>query len=380
LDGGQSGALMNAYINVNGSYFTIQNITWVTGYATNSSTQAVIQMNGGWSNGLIQNNYLNVQNSAQVIFMYTGNTMKIQNNYILMTVPSPGDNFDTDDVDWPSASNVTLQGNYLGMNVTESDGCGQASGGCHDDIIQVWQYGSNPNPSDGVIANNYFAQLSPEDANLSFCMMESAAGTWQVYGNVFYTTGSGSSDSNGCGWGGSGTFDVYNNTFVEHDTASGPGLLTLLNGGSGTMYVTNNIFYRDTPGNTPGALLNENGATITYNYNIFYDPSSGDFPSGCSSQTGNTCTTDSTTAAGLFAGFPTNFGLPSGSIAIGAGTNLGSPYNQAIASTATSTSSWPNPPLVTQAASGAWGIGAYEAGTGTGPAPAPPTALKATVN
>jgi hypothetical protein len=383
LDG--TGATLNAYIDVNGSYWTIQNVTWTTGYATNSANQAVIQLNGGWSNGLIQNNHIDVQNSAQAIFMFTGNTVTIQDNYIRVAVPN-GDSFDTDDVDWASASNVTLQRNYLEMDINEPDACGQASGGCHDDIIQIWQYDSNPNPTNGTIANNYFAQLSTNDQNLSFCMMESAAGTWNVYGNVFYTTGAGSNDSNGCGWGGSGTFQVYNNTFIEHGTASGPGLGALLNGGSGTMYARNNIFYRDTSGNSPGSMLNENGANITFDHDIFYSPSAGDFPSNCGSQTGNTCSTSSSIASGLFNAFPTNFSLSSGSIAIGGGSNLGSPYNEGIASSATSSASWPNPPLVTLPASGTWQIGAYATGTSSGsapppppPAPAAPTGLTATV-
>lgn len=371
LDG--TGATMNAYIDVGTSYWTIQNVTWSTSYATNSSNQAVIQALGGWSNGVIQNNHIDVQNSAQVIFMFTGNNMLIKNNYLRIYSPS-GDGFDTDGVDWASATNITLQGNYIELNINGDAACG----GCHDDIIQVWQYNSNPNPTNATIIDNYFSNVSPGatgPTQLSFCMMEATAGTWNVSDNVFFTTGAGSGDSNGCGWGGSGTYYVYNNTFVEKNGNGGSGLGSLLNGGSGTMHASNNILYRNATGNSPRSLLDQNGATITYNYDLLYSPASGDLPSGCSSQTGNICTTSSTIETGLFNNFSSNdFSLASGSAAIGAGTNLGATYNTAIAPGAT----WPNPATVTRSATGAWDMGAYQSGTGS--PPAPPTGLTASVN
>lgn len=376
LDGSQSGAFMNGYINVNTSYFIIQNVTWTTNYATNSSGQAVIQMSGNWSHGTIQNNHIAVENSAQVIFMFTGNDMLIQNNYLSMYSPS-GDNFDTDGVDFPSVTNLTLQGNFIQLNISEPDGCGSASGGCHDDIIQTWQYNSNPAPANFTVRYNYFSNISPGATgpqNISFCMIEGTSGTNYIYGNVFYSTGVGSNDDNGCGLG-PGTFYVNNNTFIAQTGNGGTGLASLMSGG-GTVTAENNIFYRDSNGNSPGALLRQNQGSLTFDHNFFYSPSSGDFPSGCSGQTGDICTTSSTTAAGLFNNFAADdFSLASGSPAIGAGVNLGSPYNEGLLQGDT----WPNPTLGTRISTGAWDMGAYES-SGSGAAPSAPTALKATVN
>ena len=260
LDG--TGATMNAYIDVGTQYWTIQNGTWSTSYATNRGTQAVIQTTNGAAFGTIRNNQIDVQSSAQVIFFsHITHDVTVQNNYLRVSTPASGDGFDTDVLDTEGAYNITVEGNYIGMNIGAGD---ESCGGCHDDLMQVWAAsGATANsPYNWTIRYNQFVQESSptKTNNQSLMMMEQIGlgtpGYFDVYSNVFQCVSSGSSgngvvfDSNGSGM----SAHIYSNTVVENAGACN----NLLNiSGSGSIYLSDNIIYNTDAGNalTGGRVL-----------------------------------------------------------------------------------------------------------------------------
>jgi hypothetical protein len=375
LDGSNLTA-MSAFIDPNTSYLVIQNITWGTSYATNSSTQAVIQSNAG-SFITIQGNHMDVINSAQLIFMENGvHDILIQNNYLrISTVPSDG--FDTDGIDASGAFNVLIQGNTIAMNT----GSGDAScGGCHNDLTQVWssQCGSFTQYTcthDWTYRYNYFIQESSPSVtnNLSWMIMEEiSAGNWNVYGNVFQyisggtsgngavfdgNCGTGSGNPGACGTGTPSAFNIFNNTMVG-ESGAGNNLLNL--SGVGTFTLKNNIVYSTTQGNScTGGVC----TTATRGYNLWFGPAS---PSCVATEL---CGHDP-----LFTNYSAgDYSLQSSSPAKLLGTNLGTSYNTAPVAEST----WPNPTVGTRAASGNWDAGAYVASAGgcTGSVTISPTTL-----
>ncbi len=352
LDGSNLTA-MNAFIDTGTQYWTIQNITWSTSYGTNSGSQAIIQTQNGAAFGLIQNNHIDVVNSADIIFMHgVTHDVTIQNNYLRISTPT-GDGFDTDGVDTEGAYNVMVQGNYIGMQ----DGAAQQScGGCHDDLTQVF---SSTCPGlavhscthDWTYRWNLFQQASSptKQNNLSWMIEEQiSAGQWNVYGNIFLCTSGGQSgngivfDGNcpsGCtGYsGGAPTFNIYGNTVVANSGA-GNNLWNL--SGDGVYNFEDNITYSTTQGNalTGGVTFNTRGKNLWYGS-----------PSPSCSGTTDRCGSDP-----LFTNYSTNdFSRQSGSPARNLGANLGTSYNgYALAET-----TWPNPSLGTRPASGNWDTG-----------------------
>jgi hypothetical protein len=361
LDG--TGATMSAYINTGKQYWTIQNITWSTSYATNSPTQAVIQTQGGAAYGTIQNNHIDVLNSAQVIFFQNvTHDVTVLNNYLRVSTPSGGDGFDTDVLDTEGAYNIMIQGNYIAMNVGAGD---ENCGGCHDDLTQVWGAGgSSANaPYNWTYRYNYFVQeSSPAKTNNQSLMMMEQIGTgyWNVYGNVFQCLSSGSSgngitfDSNTGGM----IANIYDNTIIENAGACN-NLFNL--SGAGSYNLENNIVYNTDAGN---ALTG--GVTFTVRgFNLWYGPN---IPS---------CTaTEICGKNPLFTSFgANNFSLQAGSPAAGVGIDLGAQFDQYPVPGAT----WPNPQLGTRSLVAAWDLGAFDSSSASGTQPAPPTGLAATV-
>ena len=374
LDGSQSGAFMDAYIDTGRQYWVIQNITWgdgVTGsgdgpglsngaYATNSSTQAVIQTQNGAAFGTIQGNHMDVMNSAQNIFFHgTTHDIAILNNFLRIGTGTGGsypfytggDGFDTDGIDTEGGYNVLVQGNYIEMNTGAGD---SSCGGCHNDLTQVW--GSVGSTHDWRYLYNYWVQNSSPSItnNLSWTIIEqvsqSTAGVWDFIGNVFLYLSGGNSgngmvfDGNFAGM----TAHIYGNTMVGK-SGSGNNLLNL--SGSGSYNLEDNIIYSTTQGN---ALTG--GVTFaTRGYNLWFG---GPSPSCVATEL---CGQDP-----LFTNYASNnFTLQSGSPARSLGTNLGTSYNGYALPTAT----WPNPALGTRpGGSTAWDSG-YTQFTGGGSAP-----------
>jgi hypothetical protein len=361
LDG--TGATMSAYINTGKQYWTIQNCTWSTSYATNSPSQAVIQIQGGAAYGTIQNNHIDVLNSAQAIFLaHISHDITIQNNYLRISTV-PGDGFDTDVLDTEGSYNVMVQGNLLALNIGLGDlNCG----GCHDDVTQVWAAsGSSANaPYNWTYRYNLIIQESAVTNNLSWMMFEAiGAGYWNVYSNVFVYQ-SGGSGGNGINWGADAdgmSAHIFNNTIVAY---SGAGNNLIAVNGAGTYALENNITYNASSGTT---YAGNNGTYQPNAYNLWYG---NNLPS-CTGYTGDVCGQNP-----LFTNFSGQvFSLQSSSPALNGGTDLGAAYNVGIASGAT----WPNPQLVTRPSGANWDLGAYQSGTSANQ-PAPPSDLTALVN
>lgn len=364
LDG--TGATLSAFIDTSTQYWTIQNITWSTSYATNSANQAVIQTSNGAAFGTIQNNHMDIQSSSQCVFFGAiTHDITVQNNYLKVSTPPAGDGFDTDVLDTEGAYNVMVQGNYIAMNIGAGD---ETCSGCHDDLTQVWsKSGLTANSSyNWTYRYNYFVQeSSPTKANNQSLMMEEqislgTAGYWDVYSNVFQCMSSGSSangiafDSNGIGM----SAHIYDNTIVENSGACN----NLLNiSGSGSYYLENNIIYNTDAGNA----LTGGETFANRNNNLWYGPN---IPS-CTGFSTDICGSDP-----LFTNYSANdFSLKSSSPAIGAGANLGSAY----ALYPIPETTWPNPSLGTRPSSLAWDTGASQSSSSR---PAPPTAPTATVH
>jgi len=366
LDG--TGATMSGYINVATQYWTIQNTTWSTSYATNSGTQAVIQTSNGAAFGSILNNHIDIMSSAQVIFFGHGtHDMTVQNNYLKVSTSSSGDGFDTDVFDTEGSYNVLVEGNYIAENIGAGD---QSCGGCHDDLMQVWAAsGSSSNsPYNWTIRYNKFVQESSaaKTNNQSSMMMEQiglgTAGYFDVYSNVFQCVSGGSSgngivfDSNGSGM----TAHIYGNTIVEN--AGGCNNLFNLSG-SGSYNVSNNIIYNTDAGNALTGGVNFASRV----HNLWYGPN---IPS-CSG------TSDICGSNPMFANLSGgDFSLQSGSPGIGVASNLGTSYQIYPMPEAT----WPAPTTGNRPSTGSWDMGAFEFGSSGGSTPPnPPTGLAAVV-
>jgi hypothetical protein len=365
LDG--TGATISAYIVVATQYWTIQNCTWSTSYATNSGTQAVIETSNGAAFGTIQNNQIQIQSSAQVLFLgHVSHDINVINNYMKMTTPSAGSGFQSDVFDSEGSYNVLVEGNVIAANIGAGD---QNCGGCHDDLIQVWAAdGSAANsPYNWTIRYNKLLQeSSPAKVNnQSLMMMENigmgTAGYWNVYSNLFQCVSSGSSgngivfDSNGSGM----TAHLYNNTVVQNAGACN----NLWNmSGPGAMYLSNNITYNTDAGNA----LTGGESFASRSGNLWYGPNT---PS-CSGFQGEICGSDP-----LFTNYSgSDFTLQSGSPARGAAANEGTSYNLYPVPETT----WPDPTTSNRPSSGSWDIGTYQFGSGGG-APNPPSGLTASV-
>lgn len=357
LDG--TGATMSAYINVGTQYWTIQNITWSTSYATNSPTQAIIQTQGGAAFGSILNNHIDIMNSAQVVFFgAVTHDITVKSNYMKVSTGSGGDGFDTDVIDTEGAYNVMVEGNYIGMNIGAGD---QGCGGCHDDLSQVWASGGNSGnaPYNWTFRYNYFVQESSvtKANNLSMLMMEAIGnGYWDIYSNVFQCVSGGSSGNGITFDGNTGGMNahIYNNTVVEN---SG-GCNNIFNlTGAGSFSLTNNIIYNTDAGNamTGGVSFASRGKNLWYGPNL----------PNCNG-TSDVCGSDP-----MFTNYSaSDFSLQSGSPALGMGLNLGTSYNQyPVPET-----SWPNPTLGTRPGSANWDTGGFNASL-----VAAPTGLSAVV-
>jgi len=353
LDG--TGATMSAYITSSSQYWTIQNCTWSTSYATNSGTQAVIQTGNGAAFGTIQNNHIDIVNSAQVIFFGNiSHDITVQNNYLKVSTASGGDGFDTDVLDTEGAYNIMVQGNYIAMNVGAGD---ESCGGCHDDLTQVWASGGNSAnaPYNWTYRYNYFVQeSSPAKANNQSLMMMEMIGTgyWNVYSNIFQCVSSGSSgngitfDSNTSG----AIINIYDNTIVENAGACN-NLFNLSGGGSYSL--ENNIIYNTDAGNA----LTGGVGFATRGFNLWYGPN---IPSCVATEL---CGKNP-----MFNNYAGNdFSLQSGSPAIGVGAILATTFDQYPLPETT----WPNPQLGTRSVSASWDLGAFSTGTSVSQ-PAPP--------
>jgi hypothetical protein len=228
-------------------------------------------------------------------------------------------------------------------------------GGGHNDIIQIFESGgtSHGNPHDWTIRYNRFVMNSVENNNRSWTMLADLSGVVDIYGNVFLGI-QGASAANGLNAHGNRSgviFNIYGNTFVAKGSASNN---TLSLDDAGTANIRNNVFH----------LQNQNALTGTMTKNRSHNLWYGSRIPSCSGITGEICGQDP-----RFTDYANNdFSLQSSSPAVNAGTNLGSPYGNAILSG----SIWPGPSFTGRA--GNWDIGAFEyntAGSDTSP-PSPP--------
>jgi hypothetical protein len=349
------GATLSAYIDVGTQYWTIQNVTYSRSYGTGSSTQAALQLTGGAAFGTIQNNTIDVINSAQVIFLaHVSHDITIQNNFLRVSAPS-GDGFDTDVLDTEGSYNVMVQGNYMELAVTGDQSCG----GCHDDVTQVWASGSSSAnaPYNWTYRYNRMVANSPGHTNnLSLTMIEMVGnGYWNMYGNVFECIAGGSSgngivfDSNTGGM----IANIFNNTVVEKSGACN-NIFNL--SGSGAYNLSNNIVYSA----SAGSALTGGAQFALRSHNLWYGSS---IPS-CSGFAGDVCGSDP-----LFVDYTNNnFYLQGGSPAKGTGVNVGALYALGLAGGAT----WPNPALSTRST---WDMGAYTVSAGGAIPPLAPTGI-----
>lgn len=342
LDG--AGATFSGYVREdNRSWWKIQNITWVDG----SSSGVMIY---GGSNGIVDGIHLDDYRGDPAIWLAQGtarpNNITIRNSYIRTTAADLG-NTQHDIIKTEGSTNVVLEGNHLEMRV------GGAGTAAHNDCIQTYEKGgtSYGPPENWTIRYNRIVMNSAASADRSWTMIQALRGTNYIYNNVFLGI-QGAGGGNGLSLGSPGTYHIYNNTFVAKSGASN----NTINVADGTYFIKNNIIYTE---NQTAFLDNSSQNTITRSNNVWY----GSRLPSCSGITGELCNQNP-----LFTNYGTNdFSLRSGSPAIDAGSNLGSPYDRYIVQG----SAWPTPTLSQRPASGAWDVGAHEYSSDTTALPTP---------
>jgi len=324
----------------NGSYITIADWTHDADTDTGGNHFAIIN----WAdNVVIENNHMT--DICGFVNNYSGanNDITIRNNYVWQSTAG-GDQKQCDMITLGDSINVTIEGNYFEMRST----AGHPSG--HQDIIQTYEGGgtTHQKPYNWTIAYNFFAMNAAAggDGRHSWLMLENFVNSnaCYIYGNVFVGRSTSASATNGISPNANGSsshFYFYNNTIYLE--AARPGN-TIRFVGSGTVHTANNVGYATSD---PGTFLEwEMSEGGDWDYNHWSHDCSAAYRGpngGCS-----------ISASDFINPGDDNFSLASESDLVGAGTDLGSPYNYGIAPGAT----WPDPELVER--TGTWDVGAYE--------------------
>lgn len=330
-----------AFIISQKSWWIVQNCTWV-----DNTTSQPFDIRGG-SNGIVQGNHA-AEMAAYVFlkFLQSGGLstdMTIRNNYVSNQSANPGES-QRDLIASEGNIRVIVEGNYFKM---QSVGTSSSS---HNDIIQTYEKGGSSAgpPQDWIIRHNMFVMDCLESQDKSWLMLEALAGTNEIYNNVFVGI-DGAEAANGLNitrFQRTGVvLNLYNNTIVAKNAASNS-LLTIgtdWDGADITARCVNNIMYAE--GNQE--MLGGSGESgLTRSYNLW----DGTRSPSIVGKTGSLKDVDP-----LFEDYAGNeFSLQDTSPAKDTGTNLGAPYDTAIAAGAT----WPDPELVTRTT---WSMGAYEA-------------------
>lgn len=347
---GTGATMSGGFSESNRSWWKVQNVTFSSGFSG-----ILMDIDGG-SNGVFTGNYSDNFSGDPAVWINQGtslpNNITISNNYIRQTAANLGNN-QHDLIKTEGSTNVIIDGNYLEMRA------GGAGENAHNDAIQTFESGSSSskgNPSNWTIRHNWIVMNSNVTNDRSWTMIQMLGGTNYIYGNVFLGL-QGAEGANGLriSRGQSGViYYIYNNTFVAKNSASNN---TMNLSDAGTAYIRNNIVHTNNQTALTGNM------TTNRDHNLWFGNS---IPS-CSGITGELCNQNP-----LFIDYANNnFSLQSGSPAINAGANLGSPYNGSIAPGA----SWPNPALGQRPSSGKWTISAYES-TGSSAPIAAPTNLR----
>ena len=321
----------------NSEFITISNSHY-NGPST-STVKAIHHRYG--SNTIIENNeFINVANGVWGTEA-SNHDITIRNNKIW---GSTGANTGEQDIiKLGDTSNVLIEGNYLAIRKANQGG----SSDNHCDVIQTFRGGGgNPgNPSNWIIRYNLLELNTDSAYHRSWTMLEAMEGEYHIYSNVFLGT-QGGQNANGLAISraASSNFKAYihGNTFIAKD---GPGN-TLAIQGSGTYYYSNNILMY-------GSIKSPAASNFIRSNNIYYQGShySGSSCSEWISDESNSHCDD----PGFIDYDNDDFRLTSGSIARDSGTNLGSPYDNALNSAV-----FPNPNMISRPQGAQWDIGAYE--------------------
>lgn len=347
IDG--TGATLSATVYENDrSWWKVQNMTWVNGYG-----RALISMSGG-SNGVFTGNRADEFDGGGVPAVWIGqgqalpNNITVSNNHIRTAATDFG-NVQHDIIQTEGSTNVTIEGNYLEM---------RAGGTEHDDIIQTWEKGGSSSgaPRNWTIRYNKIVMNSSASNDRSWTMIEALGGNNYIYSNVFLGL-HGAGGANGIDLRGPGSFYIYCNTIVAKPNASNN---TFHLGTSGPAYIRNNIIHTS----DQTAMLIYGSGQVIRDHNLWY----GSRIPSCSGITGEICNQDP-----QFTDYANNdFSLRSGSPAIDAGANLGTPYGKYIVPG----SNWPNPTLGQRPSSGNWTLSAYQLNNSGSALIAAPTNLR----
>lgn len=276
-----------------------------------------------------------------ICHLWTGNTtnnhdVTILNNYART---STNTSEQTDVISTGDAYNVTIQGNFL-CNRAPGNANNPSGNARHNDIIQNFQSGATPNaePKNWIIRYNWIeCDAANGDGSNSWTMLENNSGNPAVaiYSNVFYCStpepnNGVTFDSNDS----SGMFYFHNNTVIAN-----PGPNNIVRYLSpGKLSACNNVIVSQSGYSGTATSWTMSNSGWDYNW-IFSDGAETNGDTGAHGASSNPMLSAS-------------FAPLAGSPLIGAGTNLGAPYNQGIVPGAT----WPNPQLATRTV---WDAGAY---------------------
>jgi Right handed beta helix region len=263
------------------------------------------------------------------------------------------------------SSNLTISGNAIYGNGNHNIEIATTDTGATSTGI-TFEYNSIHDSSAGgiFIGGNHTGisvlyNLIYSNAQVGLTLSEGSAGSPAVvgYGNTLYGNGTGGGTTNQNvvvpSFSTAGSLDFENNIIAE---ANGLEIEKLTGGAGGTFISNHNIFYYSLGGN----FMSYDGTA--YSFSGWQSASGQD----ANSQSGNPSFTNTGSE---------DFTLTSGSPAIDAGTNLGSTYEDGLASWST----WPNSvTTLNQNTYGAgWEIGAYVYGTDD-PSHAPQTKVVVT--
>lgn len=345
---GTGATMSGGFYETNRSWWKVQNVTFSSGLS------GILMDIAGGSNGVFTGNSSDNFAGDNAVFLRQSTSLPtnitVSNNYIRTTTASLG-NTQHDIIKTEGSTNVVIEGNHLEMRIGASSG--------HNDVIQTFEKGgtSAGNPSNWTIRYNKIVMNAAASTDRSWTMLEALSGTINIYANVFLgLQGAGGANGLNAHNNRSGViFNIYNNTFVAKNGASNN---TISLSDSGTANIRNNIVYTGNQTALRGTM------TVTRSNNLWLG---NNIPS-CSGITGELCNHNP-----LFIDYANdNFSLQSGSPAINAGANLGSPYNTSIAPG----SSWPSPVLAQRPTSGNWETGVYEHTSNSSTLLSPPVNLR----
>jgi hypothetical protein len=340
---GTSATMTNVNVAISShAHLTLQHLTWADG----PTIHELVSLTGVQDvilDSLRVTNWANTTADGDIIFIHHNSPvtdgLTIRNSYLETTTGSTG--FQTDVIGCEGGcQNVVIQGNYIAQQAADDTQ--------HDDGVQTFCGNACPGTSGWVDPQNWtfrwnkFVINSTAANNKSWHMVEATAGTNFDYGNLYYGKAGGSS-VNPFQNSGTGTWVIANDTFVCNTGLCGSAVFSTL---TASQTVTN-IVVQSLGGSVSVANISA-GPTLTFSLfkggtGSFNVPTSGQCPTGCLRNIDPLFTNASRD----------DFSLGTGSPALGAGTNLGSPYDVGPAPGAT----WPNPALLTRGSS--WDLGAF---------------------